>query len=131
AEDIALFTDIHVKHAEIISRMNIIESAQMAIQKGADALIVTGKWTGNAPDIEELKKVRQAVKTFPIFIGSGVSEKNIKKLFQYANGVIVSTSLKEGGSKTGEINIKGWGQRIARTKVARLTRRMERRHTYT
>ena len=122
AKNVALFTDIHVKHAEIISKMSIVESAHMAIQKGSDALIITGKWTGDAPDLEELKKVKQTVKKFPILIGSGVDKKNIQELLRHANGVIVSTSLKKGGVKTGEINIKAWQQRIMKTKVARLTK---------
>lgn len=34
-----------------------------------------------------------------------------------SNGAIVSTSLKEGASKKGEVNIKTWKQRISKEKV--------------
>lgn len=120
AEDIALFVDIQVKHAELLNKRHIEESAMEAIKSGADALIVTGKWTGDAPELTKLMAVRKAVGDFPILIGSGTDEKNIKDLFKYANGAIVSTSLKEGSAKKGEINVKTWQQRINQTKVRKL-----------
>jgi membrane complex biogenesis BtpA family protein len=120
AESVALFTDIHVKHAEILSTDTILESARLAISKGSDGLVITGKWTGDAPDILELKQVRNAVSNFPIICGSGIDNKNIHELFEYANGGIVSTSLKEGTTKQGEINVKGYEQRIDESKVEEL-----------
>lgn len=120
ADNVALFTDIHVKHAEILSPYPIIESAQRAIKGGSDALIITGKWTGDAPDLAELKEAREAVFDFPIICGSGVDSKNIHELFAYASGGIVSTSLKEGDTKQGETNVKGYEQRIIEERVAEL-----------
>lgn len=117
AEDIAIFTDIHVKHAELLEKKSIDESAKEAVKAGSDAIIITGKWTGVAPDSSELKIAREAVDDFPILIGSGVDATNIKSLFEYANGAIVSTSLKKGGIKDGEENIKSWQQRISGKKV--------------
>jgi membrane complex biogenesis BtpA family protein len=119
AENVALFTDIHVKHAELLSRYSIIQSARRAIASGSDALILTGKWTGDAPDLNELKSVRVAVGNFPILIGSGADEKNAQALFRYANGVIVSTSLKRGLKKKNEVNVKSYDQRIDESKVRR------------
>lgn len=116
AENVALFTDIHVKHAKIISSHSIVESARLAIESGSDGLIITGKWTGDAPDISDLKDVNGAVSNFPIICGSGVDKENIRNLFQYANGAIVSTSLKEGAAKRGEVNVKGYEQRINKKK---------------
>ncbi|MBI5913173.1 BtpA/SgcQ family protein [Candidatus Azambacteria bacterium] len=120
AERIALFTDIHVKHAETVSAFSIIESAQRAITRGSDGLIVTGKWTGNAPTLAELKSIREAVADFPVICGSGVDSKNIHELFECADGAIVSTSLKEGVRKQGEINVKGYEQRIDEERVREL-----------
>lgn len=117
AENVALFTDIHVKHAKILSPHTLVESARLATQKGSDALVVTGKWTGDAPNINDLKIVRNAVGEFPVLCGSGVDAENIRTLFTYANGAIVSTSLKEGGTKEGEINIKPYNSRINTNKV--------------
>lgn len=118
ARDVAIFADIHVKHSKIISRFSLEESARRAVREGADALIVTGKWTGNAPEIEKLLKVRKTAGSFPILVGSGADASNIKDLFRYANGIIVSTSLKKGNKKRGEVNMKEYKQRIDEKKVA-------------
>ncbi|HUT22478.1 MAG TPA: BtpA/SgcQ family protein [Candidatus Bipolaricaulota bacterium] len=124
AEDISLFTDIHVKHAELLKNKSIEDSAKEAIKSGSDALIVTGRWTGDAPDLAELKKIREVVGDFPILIGSGADDKNINELFEYANGAIISTSLKEGGIKETEVNVKGWEQRIDRKLVKQFVKKV-------
>jgi len=115
--DIAIFTDIHVKHAELLENKSLEESAREAIKFGSDALVITGKWTGDAPDLGELKRVRNIVGDFPILTGSGADKKNIKEILKYANGVIVSTSLKEGGPEENEVNVKTWMQRTSQKKV--------------
>ena len=120
ADGIGLFADIHVKHSEIISKYTLVESARLAIQYGADAIIVTGKWTGDAPKIEKLKDVRKAVENFPILCGSGIDEFNIHNLFSLANGAIVSTSLKKGQSDSKDVNVKPYTARINATKVKAL-----------
>lgn len=112
AERIALFTDIHVKHAEMLSRRTLIQSAQLAIKNGSDALLVTGKWTGDAPAKEKLALLRAKIPSFPIVLGSGIDAKNAGQLFQYVNGAIVSTSLKQGFRSNSEVNVKSYHQRI-------------------
>ncbi|PIU75561.1 MAG: membrane biogenesis protein [Candidatus Portnoybacteria bacterium CG06_land_8_20_14_3_00_39_12] len=122
AENIALFTDIQVKHAKLLKKRPIEESALEAIKLGSDGLIITGKWTGQAPEIEKLEAVRKAVGDFPIFVGSGADKDNLKSLFKYANGAIVSTSLKRGSAKKSEVNVKNWKQRINKFRVKEIVR---------
>ena len=120
AENIAIFTDIHVKHSILLSTRSITESAQEAIKMGSDGIIITGKWTGDAPDIEELKQTRNAINDFPLLIGSGTNEANINTLFNYADGAIVSTSLKEGSEIQTEVNVKKYEQRIDLKRVRKI-----------
>ena len=117
ASDIMLLTDVHVKHAKILSPHSLEKSAEHAITAGSDAVIVTGDWTGKAPDLAELIALRNKIGGFPIFVGSGANKNNVRKLCQYANGVIVSTALKEGGEKACEVNIKSYRQRISEKKA--------------
>jgi hypothetical protein len=119
-ENIALFTDIHVKHAELLDEKTIESSAIEAIKSGSDALIITGKWTAQAPKLDDLIAVKNTVNDFPILIGSGIDESNAKELFEYINGAIVSTSLKEGNNIDNGPNIKSWKQRIDKNKVTKL-----------
>ena len=103
AEDVLLFTDIQVKHSKLLNVRPIGEAAVETKQKGADAVIVTGKWTGDAPKLDDLRETRQAVGVdFPIIIGSGATVENINHLLQYADGVIVGTALKAEPIKSKE-----------------------------
>ncbi len=119
AGNIALFTDVHVKHAKLLSRYSLEESARKAIQKGSDGIIVTGKWTGDAPTLSKLESVRKAVGNFPIFIGSGACIENIQDLMKYTDGIIVGTSLKTGSNSKKHVNIRGEKERIDKSKVKR------------
>lgn len=125
AENIALFTDIQVKHSKLLSKHNLATSARLAVKNGSDAVIITGKWTGQAPAMVELKSVRESIGKFPILVGSGTDEENIEDLLKYANGAIVGTFLKKGGSKPGEINVKTWKQRIGKEKVEAMIKKVE------
>lgn len=119
-EAIALFTDVHVKHSKLLSPYSLEESAVRAVSQGADVLIVTGNWTGESPDLTHLKRVRSVVGDFPILVGSGLKKENKKELFSIANGAIVSTSLKDGGAKIDEVNVKSYAQRVDINKVRQL-----------
>lgn len=120
ADNILIFTDIHVKHAELLSKYSLVKSAELAIKNGSDGLIITGKWTGDAPDVKELEDLKKSVGEFPVIIGSGLDSTNAKKLMTIANAAIVSTSLKQGGRKSSQVNIKGYEQRISKRKVIEL-----------
>jgi len=119
-ENIAIFTDIHVKHAELLSKHDLITSAKLAIKNKSDAIIITGKWTGNAPSVSEVEHLRKKTGAFPILIGSGIDNTNAKTLFRFTNGAIVSTSLKSGTKKSGQVNVKSYAQRINQNKVEKL-----------
>ena len=117
AEQVALFTDIHVKHSKLLSRFSLVESARRAMHAGSDGLIITGQWTGDAPNLDELARVRKMIGRFPIIVGSGADKNNVAALLRYANGVIVGTSLKQGGARKGEANVTAYTQRVSERKV--------------
>lgn len=119
AENIALFTDIHVKHAKLLSKKGLIESVKTAIQNYSDAIIITGKWTGDVPLVKEIESLRKSIKGFPILIGSGIDRDNIRDMFKIADGAIVSTSLKKE-KVTEEVNVKSYTQRIDLGSVKKL-----------
>lgn len=120
-----IFTDIQVKHSELLNVRLIGESAKDAIRMESDGLIVTGKWTGDAPDIQKLKDVRNVARDFPIIIGSGADENNIESLMSVADAVIVSTSIKAGSSKdkTEERNLKPYNYRVDPEKAKNLQKK--------
>jgi len=120
AENISLFTDIQVKHSQMIDASKPLElSAGQAVDAGSNGLIVTGNWTGQAPDIKKLKMIKNLNLSYPTIIGSGVSADNISNLINLTDGFIVSTSLKNPSGHS-HANIYDQNSRISQTKVRQL-----------
>jgi len=92
---IAILADVHVKHATPISEPDVVRAAKDTAYRGlADGLVVTGRATGEAVDVAELRRVREAVPDRRIFIGSGATAATVRDLLTLAGGVIVGTGLK-------------------------------------
>jgi membrane complex biogenesis BtpA family protein len=99
AEGIKIFADVHVKHGALLSPRPIEESAKDAAYRGlADALIVTGARTGEAPELDDIARVKGAVPDRPVLVGSGATKQNVARLLERADGAIVGTTFKEGGN---------------------------------
>lgn len=111
---IAILADVQVKHAQLVTQRPIEASATAAVEEGADALIVTGRWTADPPTAEDLRRVRGASSGRPVLVGSGASAENVGDLLVNAYGVIVGTSLKTGKNVSGdiEINVRSERERI-------------------
>src|SRR5688572_2925200 len=92
-EHIAIIADVQVKHSEMLDKnKTLTQSIKEAIKQHADAVIITGQWTGDSPSIEDLKEARIACGDFPILIGSGSTKQNLPTLLTYADGIIVGTA---------------------------------------
>lgn len=95
AENILFLCDIQVKHSYMtVHGITPLNSAKMAEENGADAIIVTGATTGEATPLDLIKSVREVVKV-PLLVGSGFSAKNAAEQLPYIDGAIVGSSLKE------------------------------------
>jgi uncharacterized protein len=93
--DIKILADVLVKHARPLGAPNLTTAVRETIERGlADGVILSGWATGSPPDLE---LATDAAKGVPVFIGSGADWENIPSLIQFANGVIVSSSLKRHG----------------------------------
>jgi len=96
ADDVLVLADIQVKYATMVESRALRESAELAYRKGADALIVTGEASGDAPAAEHL---RDAAGTgVPVLIGSGLKSANAEALLAACDGAIVGTSLMQDRS---------------------------------
>ncbi len=102
--DVRIFADVHVKHAYHF--FDIAQEAKHAYFRGkADALIVTGRETGEAPSVEDVKKVKQATNA-PVLVGSGVNVNNIKNFLEVADGFIIGTYFKKNGKVENAVDVE-------------------------
>jgi len=94
AERVQLWTDVHVKHADLMEERSIAESARLAIASGADAVIVTGTRTGEPPRVEDVSEVAAAAR--PVLIGSGLTPSFASTYASLSDGALVGSALKRG-----------------------------------
>lgn len=98
AERVKIFTDAHVKHGShaIVADRSLSELTRDLAFFDSDCIIATGQRTGNSATLEEIEEIGGATH-LPLLVGSGVTEENITSILERTSGVIVASSLKEGG----------------------------------
>jgi len=98
AEDILIFNDIKKKHSShvVTADVDLVETAKTAEYFRSDGLIITGSSTGVAADVKEIKSVKTACE-IPIIVGSGVTQKNMKKYLKLSDALIIGSYFKKDG----------------------------------
>jgi uncharacterized protein len=104
--NIKIFADVDIKHSYPLSASYSLkaDAADLISRSHADALIVTGAATGAAIVESDLTELRGAINV-PIFVGSGVTQNNIKQLSNTASGFIIGTSFKESKQQDAKISL--------------------------
>jgi hypothetical protein len=97
AEHIKILADVDKKHSVRFPGIDLATHIEWTTFFGADGLIVSGRMTGDAPDLEKVRQARQHAGSTPLLLGSGTSEQNIAAFLGVADGVIVGSSVKQGG----------------------------------
>src|SRR5439155_1684476 len=68
--DVAIFADVQGKHAVPLAPVELEQQARdLAARALADGLVVSGRATGDATPIEDVKRVRSAVPDVPLLVG--------------------------------------------------------------
>ena len=96
--EVPVLADVFVKHATPMGDTPLGEAARELVGRAlADAVLVTGAATGDAPDAGTVAEVRRSVGDVLVFVASGVTVENAGELCAEADGAIVGTALKFGG----------------------------------
>jgi uncharacterized protein len=96
ADDIMIMADIQVKYAKLMVERSLAQSAEIAFEAGADAVIVSGDATGDPTKMADLELAKSGAGDRPVVIGSGLDAGNASQLLAPCDGVVVGTSLKTG-----------------------------------
>lgn len=97
AEHIKIFADVDKKHSVRFPGIDLPTHIEWTRFSGADALIVSGRMTGDAPDLAKVREAKTLAGDRPLLIGSGATEANIAAFLEVADGVIVGSSIKHDG----------------------------------
>jgi membrane complex biogenesis BtpA family protein len=97
AEHIKIFADVDKKHSLPFPGLDLKTHIEWTDYYLADALIVSGRMTGDAPSLEKVRKAKELSRGRPLLMGSGTSAENIADFLRHADGAIVGTSIKVDG----------------------------------
>ena len=118
--DVAIWADVHVKHALPLSSSSIAQAAEETAYRGkADALVVSGIGTGKPTDLNDLQQVRMAVADRPLVVGSGATCANVAALFETADAIIVGTAIKHDGITTAAVDSARARELVTAARAAR------------
>lgn len=104
AEHIKLFCDVDKKHSVRFPGIDLETHIEWTEFYLADAMIITGRMTGNAPDLEKVKKAKELAKGRPILMGSGMTAGNVAEFLKIADGCIVGFGMKDAGHPYRPVN---------------------------
>ena len=95
-KSIKIIADIKKKHSShaITSDLSLTEMAKHTEYMEPDGLVLTGSTTGVAPEIEEVRAVKNSTKV-PIYIGSGITKENALDFAKVADYLIVGSYFKK------------------------------------
>ncbi len=94
---VRVYADVHVKHGSPMHSMGLAEVVRDCVERGlADAIIVTGRRTGEPPSPEAVAEAASSTQA-PVLVGSGATPENAKLFLKAgARGFIVGTYFKRG-----------------------------------
>ena len=106
AESIKILADVDKKHSVRFPGIDLATHIEWTRFFGADALIVSGRMTGDAPDLGKVREAKALAGDRPIIIGSGADAGNIAAFMSVADGVIVGSSIKQGGAIAEPVDVE-------------------------
>lgn len=105
SNNIKVIADIKKKHSShaITADLSLAEMAKLTEYMEPDGIVLTGFTTGEAPDVEEVLKVKDIV-NLPIYIGSGITQDNVLQFNEISDYLIVGSHFKKNGQWKGDLD---------------------------
>jgi uncharacterized protein len=98
-QDLVLMYNINAEFASPIGDRPIAQRAKSAVFSSlADIILVSGPMTGQAAEAADLKHVKDAIPTTPVFANTGVNLDNVADVLRIADGAIIGTHFKVDGN---------------------------------
>lgn len=94
---------VRFKYQPVLSQNSVEEDLHIAMTR-CDAICVTQDATGQETSLEKIIQFRNAIGSFPLIVGAGVTPDNMEKQFAYTDGAIVGSYLKETYRDDGEVS---------------------------
>ena len=103
AEQIAIAADVYDRTSAPVGEMPIGIAADLAWRIGhADALVITGYSVEDS--LARMREVKAAVPNAVVLAGGGTTAQNVAQFFEFCDGVIVGSSIKDTGQFVGKVD---------------------------
>ena len=114
--NLRIFADVDVKHSARLGGGRLLsDEVDDTVYRGlADAVIVSGRATGRATNLEHVREVKTAAGEVPVYVGSGVNAETVAQFLPHADGFIVGTAFKRGGIATEPVEVERVREFISR-----------------
>lgn len=100
AHNVAIFADVHDRTGVPLATGGFAEDLDHALRLGgADGVVLTGKTYSET--LELIAVARKLHAEAPVLVGGGVNAGNVAEVARVADGVIVSSALKDSGGPFG------------------------------
>jgi membrane complex biogenesis BtpA family protein len=121
AQGISIFADIKKKHSAhaLTADVALDETARAAFFCGADGVIITGVATGSPAVPQDVADVRRAVGDATVLVGSGVTPQNAASFVADSDGLIIGSSVKQGGDWRADVDPARAAAMVAAVRAAR------------
>jgi len=98
-KDLMMFYNISAEFAYSLDKRSVAERAKSTVFSSIpDAVLVSGQITGESPNQDDLKQVKEILPEIPVLANTGVKIDNVEKTLSIADGVIIGSSLKINGN---------------------------------
>jgi membrane complex biogenesis BtpA family protein len=119
AEHIKILADVDKKHSVRFPGIDLATHIEWTRFSGADGLIVSGRMTGDAPDLAKVREAKALAADRPVLLGSGVTAENVAAFLGAADGIIVGSSLKVDGVCENPVDVERVRRLVAAAHSAR------------
>ena len=110
-KDLKLLFNVNAEFATPLDSRSTEQRAKSAVFSSlADAICVSGPMTGEAVDLDRLRRVKAAVGDVPVLANTGVTLDTVDDILSVADGCVIGTHLKVDGNTWNPVD----GDRVRR-----------------
>lgn len=93
---------VRFKYQPVLSGNTLEDDLKTAMTR-CDAVCVTGEGTGMETSTEKIRRFREGLGDFPLFVCAGVTPKSVAEQLRYADGAVVGSYFKDTYKDTGDV----------------------------
>ncbi len=103
APQIAIAADVYDRTSAALGNLSLELACDMAARMGfADALVLTGQSVQDS--LDRIRQIKVAMPRTVVLAGGGTTAENVHRFFEYGDGVIVGSTIKDTGTFVGKVD---------------------------